>query len=1103
MSNCGNSNSKRYFYSGNQVGNLNQVGSYNYTAGGLAGSNLSASFTFPMVFPGDIRRDIWNNDIHSLNQELLNASHPFIELNWICDIMIDSDTTFRVSNRNIYVEDGDGKPRFYESRVKKSPSITVGLGEWLSENFEVGSVKLTINNRDGYFNDWLPQGEKYTQWIGTKVSIKVGYGEKLSNYYAVFQGVVADKKGLSTTLEDIVLQVYESLSSDDTSIPTQTFDSSSSPDIQTDVIGKSIPIVYGDWDSSDSVEYYGEIPAYCVNALNTEDDYSYFRICENALREIGEVWLHRDERSSDKYGPIKLLENSISKYPDEGRFYITKITEAFESPLKISGELTPGSGSGVDIINADNSGTDFIRMGVHVGDYVYLADTNTYSEVLEVLNARLTLTGGINFSTDTRYIVATKHYHFRTGDKLTVKCLGKDVSIHSKTVISDSGVEGITPSYLATTSDDTYMVADNNTKTLYEIAFKNTDNGSIIDPVINSISYANISPELDQINGFDIQVDRSMWIMQSSNSSIYRYLLDSETLGVVYKTSDIEGIDADMTSLSGLTINSANEITFYDRSLRHFYTFTPFAAQPTLLRDFNADIFDVSFNNIGDIGFDVNEDHILLIEKDLNKFYRLDPSDGTLIADSSFDMSDRISSNISNAVGISYSEDKTIYVMNLTDLSIYNFNEFVGINDNAGFIARDILQTYTTRTAADFDLQFNQTARETLSNYKARLYLDSKDTINKISQKMLRSFNTNLYMRHGKLCLFAIDFDNFSMNGDIIREGDIVKGTLNPTKEYNQYFNSAISKYKKSPFESQIESDNYVSPTGIELAGQEVLKKIDLDAVYRRSDIDTLMPLFVRLAAAEPEFINVSVGFRFLFAKMNTFYRLHLLDTGCKNKKSGRRFDFVPCFVRKMTMNLDSMKIDFKLWSLGTTSFGEYTPVGINPGGENDDIILTSLGTIGYVAPSGYITHVYTNNVNLELVEGVNAEDRVDPEIGSAWKVGYKVEFVDAETREIIFATTITDVTGDSLYFSETIPAEVVPTVVNAAGLAGSGCFIRYPRYTETLKEQKDLYTYVGKPIDGYPDSSTTEIEEQKAGAHNFDDGRLPYILHPIDYLRR
>ena len=1100
---CNNKDKTRWFYSGTQVGLLNQVGAYNFVSGGPEGGNLSSSFQFPVVFPGDIRRDIWNNEANKLNQELLNATTPFIELNWICDISIDRDTVFRVSNRNIYVEDGSGKPRFYESRVKKAPNITIGLGEWLSERFEVGSVKLTLNNRDGYFNDWLPQGEKYTQWIGTKVVIKVGYGEKLDNYYSVFEGSVTEKKGLTTTLEEVVLQVYESMSSDDTSIPVTTFDSSTSPDIQDDAVGKAVPIVYGDWESEDSVEYYGEIPAYCVNAKNEDDTYSYFRICENSLRSIGEVWLHRDDRSADKYGPIKILPNAILKNPESGTFYINKDIEAFEAPLKISGELSPGSGSGIDIINADSSGTDFVRMGIHEGDYIYLADTNIYSIVIDVSNARLTLTGGINFTTDVRYIVATKHYHFRTSDLVTVKCLGKDVSIHSKTALADSGIVGLDPHYMATTINESYIVADNTARMLYEISFRDEVNGTLIDPVLKAIPYGDISADLDQINGLDIQVDRSVWIVQSSNSSIYRYMIDDNVLGFSYSTSLILGLEVDLAHLDGIIINTSNQATFYDRDTRNFYTYNPYASQPILVSQFNADVFDVNFGDIADISLDPNEDNILLVDYTLNKFYRIDPVTGELVLNSSFILSDAISESVTTPVGIAYNEDKTIYIMNHSDLTIYNFNEFQGINENVGFIARDVLQSYAGRIANDFDLRFNQTCREDLSKYKGRLYVDEKKNINEIAQQFLRTFNTNLYTRHGKLSLFAINFDNFSTEGDIIREGDIIKGTLNPSKEYNQYFNSAISTYKHSPIGNSVESDNYVSPTGVELAGIEILKKLELEGAYRREDIDSLMPLYVRLASAEPEFINVSVGFRFLFSKMNTFYQLHLLDDKCGDKKSGRRFDFVPCFVRKITMDLNSMKIDLKLWSLGSTSFGEYQPIGVNPGGEQDQIILTSLGTIGYIAPVGYITSVGVNSVELEDVYGLNAEQRVDVEVGAAWKVGYKISFVDAETREIIFSSIITSVLGSTVTFADDFPAEVVNTIKNVADIAIGGCILRYPTYTETIKEQKDLYTYLGKPIDSYPDSSTNEIEEQKSGLHNFDDGRLPYILHPIDYVRR
>ena len=190
MSCGGNLGRFHWVYTGNQCGFLNHVGYYNFVAGGPSGSGISAGTIVRQFIPGEISRSIWQYPDSKLNQQLLDAAHPFIELQWTAEVKISDVITFRVSDRNIYVQDIDLIPRYFEARVAKAPNINVTLGEWLAPNFEIGDLKLEMNNRDGFFNDYLPNGVNYLQWIGATVSIKVGFGEKYSNYYEVFKGKV-------------------------------------------------------------------------------------------------------------------------------------------------------------------------------------------------------------------------------------------------------------------------------------------------------------------------------------------------------------------------------------------------------------------------------------------------------------------------------------------------------------------------------------------------------------------------------------------------------------------------------------------------------------------------------------------------------------------------------------------------------------------------------------------------------------------------------------------------------------------------------------------------------------------------------------------------
>lgn len=75
---------------------------------------------------------------------MLDAAWPFIELNWIVEIKITQDVTFYVSDRNVYVKDENGKPRFYQARVNGGPLISISSGEWLSLCFLYTFLKKRI-----------------------------------------------------------------------------------------------------------------------------------------------------------------------------------------------------------------------------------------------------------------------------------------------------------------------------------------------------------------------------------------------------------------------------------------------------------------------------------------------------------------------------------------------------------------------------------------------------------------------------------------------------------------------------------------------------------------------------------------------------------------------------------------------------------------------------------------------------------------------------------------------------------------------------------------------------------------------------------------------
>lgn len=1089
----------RYFYTGNQVGDFNFCGDFNFVAGGLPGQNISSGTIAALFFPFEQSRFPYLGEDKVLDQPTLNTSFPFMDLKWIADIEISTTQTLRVSNRNIYVEDAEGKPRFYEARAKRAPRINVTVGEWLAPNFEIGDLKITLNNRDGYFNQFLAHGESYTQWLGKRVSVKIGFGEKLSNYHEVFTGFIAVKKGITTTDEDISISAYDKFDNDEVPIPPQTFDETNYPNVEKEFVGKPVPLVYGDWQ--EEVGDFGEIPAICANARDDLTTFFIWKISQNSIREIGEVYLHRGERVEGRDGPIRVLDNAITKDPENSRIIIDSNQQSLSEAYAILKDKRAAVGSGLNLIISASPDLDFVAAGVREGNLVYKDADNVPAVVDSVSPGQIVLTGGKTFADGDQYSVLTDKYFYLDGDRVSVKLKGKDITTMSKFRLAEAGVLDSEAFGVSITFENTFWTADDSIRKIQHISLSDFQ-------VLEEIEYDDIDPAITNITGISYQSDNTLWLFDNGQSKVYRWLVDDKRVGLDFDTLFVSGLVTTLTKGVGLTIDKFNYLHIADNATGEIYTIDPFfGLGPKLLSSFNISAFEPLATEINDMSYDNNAENLVIIERQTLKVYRVDAA-GALIPDTGFSLIDDVSEGFTFPTGVSVSQDGTLYLLNRSDQTLYNFNEFDGASENAGFIARDLLQNYAGKNSGEFDLVWNETCRESLSRMKARAYINELTNVISYVNKFMQQTNTVVYNRFQKYALFHISFENFRNDGDLIREGDIEYNSFKPTKEYNQYFNSAVADYQISPFSSRtIESDTYISPLAITLSGREVKRRLELPNLYRREDIDYMVPLFVRLAAAEPEFVEMKLSLRFLFTQISDFFRINFYDYLCAevdergNYTSGRRFENIPCFIRKMQFDLDKASVDVKVWSLGTTAFGDFTPTGEIAGGQFDDIILTNLGTPGYITPNGNITGFGTNFVQVADVDGVDAFNRADPVTGKAWAVGYKIGIYDGTTRELLETLTISDVVGNQITFEEDIQTALSNTVLNSAGFIESGNYIGYTTYQQTVVGQRVKYCYYGPPQEGYPYTPTEEVEEQRAGKHNFIDERLPYLLHPLNYV--
>lgn len=1203
---CGEAGRNHSVYSGNQVGWLNFVGDYNFVAGGPAGSGLSEGTTVTVFIPNINNRAVWLRKDAQFNDKLLDAAYPTIDLQWFADIQFDATTVFRVSDRAFYVQDVNGLDSFYDARVDKAPFVTVTAGEWLAQNFEIGDVTLSLNNRDGFYNDYLPNGSKFKQWTGVKVSIKIGFGSKYENYMSIFEGVVTEKAGLTTTRDAVEVKAYDKFDADEVSIPARSFNADIFPFIESTFAGKSVPLVYGDW--STEVPTWGGITAICTNALEEAPDSYVFKISDTELAGIDSMWLHRGNRTSDSpQGPIRIADNRALIDLAGGEITIPASGVVLDEPYNIGSKQKAGVGSTALHITSDD-GFNFLQQGVKVGDkvvsgsatqasvtigglefrpvtsgaggngltiqYIILAPDNTIDQdkayatyigssltvyipsrtegasvivgqhtaggikkaiydvpaaqaalkinlldadeaaqpvpygpvataggqnegavsvITSVSNFALEVSGSFTFAPAVEYTIQTVQYTYMKSDKVSVVCRGKSLNLVS--VNSLGNYAAITqPSAIAIAYDGSTWIADDGTQKFYNLSFRTG--------ILQTIDYATVSASITSVGGIDIAADGKLWLTDRIQSKIYQYDIANASLGMQIATAGVTGIGAPLGDLSGVSVKPDTTIWIVDKTSHVMYLIQPNnGVLPYVVRSLNTSLSAVDATEPLDVSYDTQTLQLTYVDRATNRFYRVDETTGGLISSV---LLTTVSSDLSFVSGARVAQDGTLVFLDQGTLGVYNYNDMADAYTNPAVIARDLLSRFGGHSYEEFDLSWMQTARQ-MAVYRARTVIDSKTDVVKAASTLLNQFNTVLHLRFQKYALFYITFSNMVTSGKKMLEKDLAIDTFKPGKEINQYFNSANANINVMPFAGTTStSDTYISPAAVSFAGREIPKTLDLPSVYRRQDLDRLMPLYVRLAAPEPEFIEVTCGFRLIRLQIQDFISLTFDEAGVTEygvvpKASGRRFTNVPGMIRKIGYDLDAMTVSLKIWSLGNTAFPGYTPPGVVIGGAGDVILLSTLGRPGHVSPVGTITASSTNSVTLTAVLGQNAESRLANGY-KAWVAGYTVDVLDAATKAVVQTLTIAGVSGSVVTFVEDLAVSLTPTVKNTSGFAVAGHLLQYSTYSTSTLAQQGIFASFGKPGATYPTSRSQEIAEQRSGAHNFDDSSLPYLLYPLSY---
>ena len=397
----------------------------------------------------------------TLDQDFLDRAHEALvnKLEMIADIQ--TPTGFiRASDRNKYVG-----TTFYEARLT-FPTISRTLGLWLSNELEFSTISLELSNVDKEFSDFLPGGDSFAGWVGKTVEIKLGLRDQATTYKTIFKGFITDVGGFGRSQKTINIVARDQYDSVNRSFPVTVFTEASYPKADESILGKNIPIIYGNWTTAYE-PYEAAIPAIIVNSADPDVDWEKTRDFTVSTPVIGNPLVFNMPRhlfgSNDK---VK-VSNSGGALPsplvDSLPYYVIP-TSATTFSLSVS--AGPGAAitwdgvtvpTGTHRIKSDAAARSNLQMVISSTTLVSLDTQNIYLRRNDVFyrvpSSEIFNVSGGNNSFEVRqsddmdpenppdpttplWVGADGAYVYQSGDEFFVRVKGKSLSEGSDNIIA-------------------------------------------------------------------------------------------------------------------------------------------------------------------------------------------------------------------------------------------------------------------------------------------------------------------------------------------------------------------------------------------------------------------------------------------------------------------------------------------------------------------------------------------------------------------------------------------------------------------------------------------------------------------------------------------
>ena len=148
------------------------------------------------------------------------------------------------------------------------PDIHKTIGEWLVPGITFSSISLEVSNVDGRFNNFLPGGVDYADWVGLDFKILIGIDDVASSYKTIFEGFITEVAGMGRTTKTLNFTARDRNDTINELFPFSVFSNTVWPDIEDSLIGVSVPVVIGDWTINNN-RTPAQVPAFVVNGADT------------------------------------------------------------------------------------------------------------------------------------------------------------------------------------------------------------------------------------------------------------------------------------------------------------------------------------------------------------------------------------------------------------------------------------------------------------------------------------------------------------------------------------------------------------------------------------------------------------------------------------------------------------------------------------------------------------------------------------------------------------------------------------------------------------------------------------------------------------------